>query len=215
MSAISLRDLIASGQLWHPQARLDISEPPAWSLAALRGRCIELAAQGPAARLAIAGQLVLQAQLEQQPTAWVTTTTSSFFPPDLADNGIDLDALVVVRTPDTLATGSALLRATETLLRAGAFGLVVLDLESNLAPVAVPLAVQSRLVGLAHHHDTALLCLTATDATPQTLASLRAEVDLRPLGSGQFATRLTAVKDKRSSAGWQHEQVWRGVAGLR
>lgn len=218
MSAVSLRELLATGQIWHPNpsagARPDAGTPPAWSFTALAGRYVELAARGPAARLAIAGQLALQAQLAQEAVAWVTSATSSFFPPDLADNGVDLDALVVVRVPTAQHTGTALLRAAETLLRAGAFGLVVLDLESHIAPVDVPLAVQSRLMGLAQHHDTVLLSLTTSDATPHALASLRAEVSLRGLGSGQFATTLTAVKDKRGSPGWQHEQVWRGVAGL-
>jgi recombination protein RecA len=210
MSTVSLRDLLASGRVW--RSRPNAAAPPSWSFGALAGRYVELAARGPAARLTIAGQLVLEAQRAHAAAAWVTAPTSSFFPPDLAENGVDLDALVVVRAPH----GPALLRATETLLRAGALGLVVVDLESCATPVEVSLPVQTRLVGLAQRHAALLLCLTGSDhAPPHALASLRVEATLRGLGSGRFETQLEAVKDKRANPGWQHVQTWRGMAGLR
>ena len=62
-----------------------------------------------------------------------------FYPPDVAQLGIDLAALVVVRVPKP----DAIARPGEKLLRSGGLGLVVLDL--GLADMPTPL--QSRLTG--------------------------------------------------------------------
>ena len=98
---------------------------PVWSSAELSGRLCELSTVGSApAALTAAFGLVLDAQRAGEPTAWVTTTADTFFPPDVAASGVDLTALIVVRVPDTRTAG----RAADRLLRAGAFGLVVLDL---------------------------------------------------------------------------------------
>ncbi len=209
MPAASLRDLLHSGQVWRSGA--SATTTTTWSLGHLAGRYVELAARGPAARLTFAAQLVLDAQLAREPAAWVTSTTSCFHPPDLASNGVDLSALVVARVPSV----PALLRAAETLLRAGAFGVVVVDLESAGAPHDVPLAAQTRLVGLAHNYGTLLLCLTRSDdSTPHALSSLRAEASLHSLGGGMFESRLEVVKDKRAGPGWRHATTCRGALGM-
>src|SRR5689334_3058740 len=90
----------------------------------LGGRLVELSAQGAVATLTCAVGLVLEAQVQAEPVAWIAIAGTSFYPPDLADSGVDLAALVVVRAPELLAG----VRAAERLLRSGAFGLVVLDL---------------------------------------------------------------------------------------
>ena len=199
MPAASLRDLLQSGQVWRNTA----PAAACWTLANLAGRYVELAAHGPAARLTIAAQLVLEAQLAREPVAWVTALASSFHPSDLAGNGVDLSALVVARVP----SAPAQLRATETLLRAGAFGLVVVDLASAREHHDVSLAAQTRLVGLAQHHGTLLLCITGTEApTPHAFSSLRAEVSMQSISGGGFASHLHVVKDKRAGPGWRHEQ---------
>lgn len=208
-AAPSLRHLLDSGQAWRHGA--DRAAPATWTLSDLGGRYVELAAHGPAARLTLAGALVLEAQLTRQPAAWVTSSQSSFHPPDLAHNGVDLAALVVVRVPGT----EAMLRAAEMLLRAGAFALVVVDLESAPDRGEVALAAQTRLVGLAQHHGALLLCLTRSDApAPHALASLRVEASLHPLPDQRFACDLEAVKDKRTGPGWRARVVCRGVPGL-
>lgn len=97
---------------------------PAWGLPDLAGRLVELSASADAAHLTAALGLVLEAQLGGDRAAWVALDGSSFFPPDLVDTGIDLDALPVVRVPDARLAG----RAADHLLRSNAFGLVVLDL---------------------------------------------------------------------------------------
>ena len=70
---------------------------------------------------------MLEAQVASEPVAWIMLDTSSFYPPDVADAGIDLSALVVIRVQDGI--GAA--RAAQRILRSGAFGLVIIDLSSD------------------------------------------------------------------------------------
>ena len=70
---------------------------PRWTLDELTGRLTELSGQGAVASLTAATALLLEAQLRGEPCAWILLPGSSFFPPDLAASGVDLEALVVVR----------------------------------------------------------------------------------------------------------------------
>ena len=99
------------------------SEEAEWGLAALRGRLVELSARGATATLTAAIGIVLEAQTASEPVAWVTTH-GSFYPPDVADSGVDLAALVVVRVPGSRDAAVIAARSAERLLRSGAFGLV-------------------------------------------------------------------------------------------
>ena len=185
--------------------------PERWSLAALRGRLVELSARGAAATLTAAIEVVSEAQAQGEPVAWLTLTTSSFFPPDAAESGIDLAALVVVRAPDA----TAIARAAERLLRSGAFGLVVLDLG---AQAELSMQIQGRLVTLAQTHDAAIVCITEKSndaASLGSLVSLRAEA-LRSTRAehGELTVTLRAVKDKRRGPGWTHTVKRRGPAGM-
>ena len=96
----------------------------AWTLATLTGRLTELSSVGSTAVLTLAFSIVLEAQRVGEPVGWLSDESSVFFPPDVANGGIDLNALVVVR----LAMASQIPRAAEHLVRSGAFGLLVLDL---------------------------------------------------------------------------------------
>jgi len=185
---------------------------PVWSPAELNGRLCELSTVGSApAALTAAFGLVLDAQRAGEPTAWVTTTADTFFPPDVAASGVDLTALIVVRVPDARTAG----RAADRLLRAGAFGLVVLDLGRG---ATLATGLQGRLVQLALKHDAVVLCLTEkSSAVPSlgSLVSLRAEAHRRRRGPGCFTCGVTILKDKRRGPGWTHREVYRGPAGLR
>src|SRR6478735_5601208 len=99
----------------------------AWGLAALRGRLVELSARGATATLTAAIEIVAEAQEQSEPVAWIALASSTFYPPDVAESGIDLAALVVIRAPDATACA----RAAERCLRSGAFGLVIMDLSDN------------------------------------------------------------------------------------
>jgi recombination protein RecA len=171
---------------------------------------VELSAGSEAALLTAAFGLVLEAQLCGDRAAWVTFESSSFFPPDVMEGGVDLDGLPVIRVPDARVAG----RAADHLVRSGGFGLVVLDLP-NARGLEVPLL--TRLLGLARQQDVAVVLLTKKSTeTPSlhSLISLRAEARWRARDR-QYEVLVRAVKDKRSGPGWTHVETCRGPAGLR
>ncbi|MDQ3367448.1 MAG: recombinase A [Myxococcota bacterium] len=194
----------------------EVTEP--WGLAALRGRLVELSARGATATLTAATELVLEAQTAGEPVVWIMLANGTFYPPDVAESGVDLAALVIVRALD--ATGAA--RAAERLLRSGAFGLVVMDLAGLLPGVRdthnITMAHQGRLVTLAQAHDAAVVCITdkpEDTASLGSLVSLRTEaLRSRPSGSRDFELTLRAIKDKRRGPGWTRKRIVRGPAGL-
>jgi len=193
----------------------------AWGLEAFRGRLIEVSARGATATLTTAAELVLEAQRAAEPVAWIVPwsadpRTGTFYPPDVADTGIDLAALVVVRAPTTIAAA----RAAERLLRSGAFGLVVLDLGGveleGPRAARLPDQVLGRLVSLAQAHDAAVVCLTdkpADTGSLGSLVSLRAEA-LRVRTKEGFEVTVRTIKDKRRGPGWSRVQKLRGPSGL-
>ena len=136
-----------------------------WRLKNTAGRLVEISSTGNTAALTMAASLILEAQHNNEPAAWVSARDSIFFPPDFAASGIDLDALPVVWIEDVPKAA----RVTDTLLRSGGFGLVVLDL-GNAA--RLPMGVQTRLAGLAKRHHAALICLTRRDGRVPNLGSL-------------------------------------------
>ena len=93
------------------------------------GRLTEISGVGAAARHTTAVALVRQAQLEGETTVWVQPAGGPLYPPDLAESGVDLDALVVVHVPEDRGQ-VGLARAAELLLRSGAYGLCVVDLSA-------------------------------------------------------------------------------------
>lgn len=194
-----------------PEDSSHASAPERWGLEGLRGRLVELSARGATATLTTAVELVLEAQDAAEPVGWVTLGNATFYPPDVADSGVDLAALVVVRVRD--ATAAA--HAAERLLRSGAFGLVVLDF-GGAGTVEVPLAHQGRLVTLAQTHDAAVVCITEKPAEAPSLGSLislRAEA-LRSHGREHHEVTLRVLKDKRRGPGWSRTIKLRGPAGF-
>ncbi len=187
----------------------DIVRYSPWTLSEIAGRFVEISASGSAGSLTIAFGLVLQAQKRGEPVGWVTSAANSFYPPDVAENGIDLAALVVVR----LSGAESIPRAGEKLLRSGGFGLVVLDL--GAADIPVPL--QTRLTGLAHRHHTALACLTEKERRAfslGSLVSLRVHAEKKRIAENRLACALRVLKDKRRGPTWTYEEHYSGPAGL-
>ena len=184
---------------------------PAWSRAELAGRLCELSAGQDGALLSAAIGLVVDAQQDGEPVAWVTATRAVFFPPDAVACGVDLAALVVVQAKDGAMAG----RAADVLLRSGAFGLVVLDLGTN---TVMPTPLQGRLAQLALKHDAAMVCLTGKrpdEASLGSLVSLRGQAVRRRSADGQrFTCRITTLKDKRRGPGWTWQEVRHGPEGL-
>ena len=193
-----------------------------WNLSQLAGRLIELSGNQASATLTAAFILVLDAQHQDEAVAWVTMKQSTFYPPDAAEAGIDLDNLVVVRLGDV----ASLARATVQLTRSGGFGLVILDIgpealhakangyRRSRKKLTTPLL--TKLVGLAQKYDTAVVALTektVQSASLSSLISLRAEA--RRKADVPNEIEISVLKDKRRGPGRFYHEVCRAPAGLR
>ncbi len=198
--------------------------PAAWDYAQLAGRFVELSGAQATAVLTAAFGLVLEAQRAEEPVAWVTLTRSSFFPPDVAEGGVELDRLPIIRVPDARTAGWA----ADQLVRSGGFGLVVIDLGgAGIQPPAgtIPDPLQQRLVGLAQKHRAGVVVLTDKSADASSLSSLvslRADAGRAP-GFGKpgadaagfpCSIEVRVLKDKRRGPGRKHQEVCRGSAGV-
>ncbi len=195
--AARLRDIVAATR---PRGADGAAPAAPWTRPALAGRLVELSGAGSSAALTFAVALVLDAQRRGETCAWVASRASSFHPPDVAENGVDLDALPVVRVPEA----GDVPRAAERLVRSGAFDLVVLDLATRAGPagreeerhrpdefggrtsscraqiprrretgrpdVAPPLL--ARLLALAERHAAAVVFLTGKTAESPSLSPL-------------------------------------------
>ena len=204
---VQLQHLVSAGRLRRVAAEPSL-EP--WRLREMAGRLVEVSGSGATAALTVAFGLTLEAQRQGEPVAWITPRESCFYPPDVAEGGIDLDALAVIRVPDARNVA----RAADRLVRSGAFGLIVLD----LGTAEIPTPLQARLAGLAQKHHTALLCLTEKESNVPSLGSLvslRVQAQRTRTSEGRFACTLTVLKDKRRGPTWTHAEVCRGPAGLR
>lgn len=188
-----------------------LTSPSPWSITALAGRLTELRSSSNSASLSICTSLLREAQQRQETVAWIATSTSRFFPPDLDAAGVDLSALPLIRTPNAAASA----RAADRLLRSGAFSLVVADLGNSQA---IPNPLLNRLSGLVRKHHAALVFLLNRQQCHDSLSpliSLTANTEYRRSSIDSFRCTLTAVKDKRQGPGWSHEETFRGPPGLR
>jgi recombination protein RecA len=192
-----------------PELRRDIVQPSRWTLDEIAGRFIEISASAGSASLTLAFGLVRETQQRGEPVGWVTSQESFFYPPDVAQFGVDLGALAVIR----VLNAANIPRAGEKLLRSGGFGLIVLD----LGAADIPIPLQSRLTGLAQHHHTGLVCLTEKQSkmfSLGSLVSLRVHAERRRSSDNRFTCQLRVLKDKRRGPTWNHEDLCRGPAGL-
>jgi recombination protein RecA len=151
------------------------------------GQILELSGKAPG-KLSTVARLLLRAQAEGEPCAWVSPRDeSSFYPPDFAQAGIDLAALVVVRVPPE-AGSHGVVRASELLLRSGAFGLLVVDFSYGVP--RGELSWQSRLSGLLRSHDARIVLLTKTEAHEPSLGPM-VGLRLEPQVSAHSASRVS------------------------
>ena len=83
------------------QRGLKIPDAPAeWRLSTFLGRLAEISGADACASLTLVFRLVLEAQQQAEPVVWVGRKASMFYPPDVADIGVDLNALTVVWAPE-------------------------------------------------------------------------------------------------------------------
>lgn len=150
-------------------ARLIDGTPNEWP----SGRLLELASSDAAsARTTTAIEQVARLQRQGELVAWVQLRGGTFYPPDAAEAGVDLAALTVVHVPSSALEAA---RATELLLRSGAFGLVIVDLEGMVDP-SLPSRALARLHALCRQHDSTVAFLTPpTQEALGSLVSLRLE----------------------------------------
>lgn len=195
-TVLRLDDFVAQrGAIANDDQRFELSQ--------LAGRVTEVSGYGATAVLSCAVGVVLEAQARGEPVAWIAVGGSTFYPPDLDDSGVDLNALVVVKVRELVAGA----RAAERLLRSGAFGLVVIDAagpgerDKAASDAQVPMGHLGRLHALAQQHDAAVVVLTNK---PRTSASLGSIVSLRVdaireggISGKPYGYKVDAVKDKR------------------
>lgn len=204
LSRLGIRQGLPAGTPTSPD------EAREWSLQTLAGRMVEVSCDPAGASFTAATSLVLEAQGNAEPAAWIESNGSSFYPPDVAASGVDLNGLIVVRADSNTKAA----RAADHLLRSGGFGLLILDLshDANLA-----MSVQSRLSGLANTHQCAVVCLTRkkSDALSiGSLVSIRGESAVEKQSFDHFAWEIHVIKDKRRGPGWHHAGICRGPEGL-
>jgi recombination protein RecA len=229
--ATKLEDLIAARYLHRGDIPHKRKKENNWSRDTLAGRLVEIRSATAPARLTAAFGVVRNAQQHGESAVWITTTHSSFFPPDAAEGGVHLDSMPVVRLPLV----NDIPRAADALIRSGAFGLVVMDLIEDTGPARRSLGeggrgtrirngAPARLTGLAQKHDTAVVLLTGDPRDSNRLGpvvSLRAEARRGSKPSSSFrgdrtgVIEIRVIKDKLQATGWHHTEPCRGPSGLR
>ena len=182
-----------------------------WKFAGLAGRLVEISGTGDSAVLTAACALIRDAQHDAEPAAWITAGDSTFFPPDAAVSGIDLNSLILIRARDMASAA----RSADRLLRSAGFGLIVVDLgrDNN-----VPLPTLTRLSGLARRHHAVVLFITEKSATAPSLGSLislAAYARREQVAGDRFRWSLVVTKDKRGAPASSYSEESRGPAGLR
>ncbi len=181
-----------------------------WRVSQLAGRLLELSSEKASVAITATASLILDAQLQGEPVAWIATQGSTFYPPDFDAFGIDLGALPVMRMRDAQVGA----KATEYLLRSGGFGLVVLDVGDS---TSMRTATSARLAALAKKHRTVLVCLTRKKHRESSLGpmvSLRCDVSLKKIGFNQFTWELRVLKDRRHGEHQRYAEVCCGPDGL-
>jgi len=220
----------------------DVDNTPRLTRSEFAGHLSELSSSGASALLTVAMTLVVDAHREGEPAAWISVGRDTFYAPDAARMGVDLDALAVIHAPDAIDAVSAAAR----LAHSGAFGIILVDLTcargrpapgsararrrgrrarrgekepsarvwlegEATRPLRVPTALLSRLVGLAHNHDQAVVLLTRKRSDAPSIDSL---VSMQPLGDGRFSCTVESLKDKRRGPGWQCQLEVIGPPGV-
>ena len=180
------------------------------------GRLVELSGTGAVARTSVAVALLLEAQKRGESCAWIQFADGGLYVPDLTSSSVDLDSLIVLQIPRRAGT-HALLRSAELLLRSGAFGMVVIDLEDQ-RPTGSPSAWQGRLLGLARQHDSRVLFLSRNGRERGSLGpliGLRVEARRHRLARGRFSLEGEVLKNKSGAPFAFPTLSMRGPWGLR
>ena len=214
----------------HPELEEHHFEEEHWS------RLVEVSAAQGRGCFTTAVSNLIAAQQRDEPTAWVQLELGgALYPPDLADSGIDLDALLVVQAPSPKAQ----LRSAELLVRSGAFGLLVLDLTyagsyagstasrdpRSLAAKRAPSrfhrvsdpAWQSRLAALAREHQSRILVISSkADEAPSLgpMVTLRLAPRWERSAPGELLLDQVVLKNKGGGSLPSARASYRTPAGM-
>jgi hypothetical protein len=179
-----------------------------WKFDNLVGILAEVSEEVPSGAVSFAAGIITEAQARNEPAAWVTGTESIFFPPDFHSRGVDLSAIAVIRVNGETDS----LMAAEWLVRSGAMGLVVVDLESH---GNVTDASLGRLLKLAERNLCAVLFLTRKRGQDPSLGS---RISLRGCitrsGTGLFVIDIRTTKDKRTNSSSRQSRRYHGPSGM-
>jgi len=179
-----------------------------WQFDNLVGILAEISEEAPSGAVSFVTEIIAEAQSQNEPVAWVAAADSIFFPPDCLRRGVDLCAVAVIR----IRGETDALTAAEWLVRSGAFGLVVVDLEGrgNVNDAAL-----GRIQKLAERGQSAVLFLTRKRREEPSLGSrisLRGCI-ARPV-AGSLHIDIHTVKDKRSNSSSRQSRHYDGPPGM-
>jgi recombination protein RecA len=153
--------------------------------------------------------LVREAQRQEEPALWIAASERTFFPPDAAENGVDLSRLPLIQARG----GEQAVQLADWGVRSGGFGLVIIDLDDT---ERLGNAALGRMLRLAEKHRTAVVFLRdAQDGSLGSLVSFRAKTSVRSEGLGQYVCEVEVVKDRRGKAGRRHGEPAYGPLGMR
>jgi recombination protein RecA len=179
-----------------------------WQFENLVGILSEISEETACGAVSFVADIILEAQCRNEPVAWVAGARSTWFPPDLADRGVDLSAVTVIRAGGE--EGS--LTAAEWLVRSGAWGLVIVDADGEWKASDASLG---RILKLAGRSQCAAVFLTRKRPHEPSLGS---RISLRGcvtrIGPEPFHIAITTIKDKRSNASSRISRQYHGPSGM-
>jgi recombination protein RecA len=179
-----------------------------WRLENLAGILAEVSEETACGAVSFVAEVILEAQGRNEPVAWVAGVSSIWYPPDLADRGVDLSSLAVIRAGGEDES----LTAAEWLVRSGALGLVIVDADGDWKASDASLG---RILKLAERSRCAVVFLARKSAHEPSLGS---HISLRGCvsrnGSEPFHIAITTIKDKRSSSSSRQSRQYHGPSGM-
>jgi hypothetical protein len=179
-----------------------------WRLENLIGILAEISEETACGAVSFVTEIILEAQSRKEPVAWVAGVMSTWYPPDLASRGVDLGAVAVIRAGGEDES----LTAAEWLVRSGALGLVIVDVEGEWKATDAALG---RIQKLAERSRCAVVFLTRKRSQEPSLGS---RISLRGCisrsGSEPFHIVINTVKNKKSNSSSRQGRQYHGPSGM-
>jgi recombination protein RecA len=180
-----------------PRGVIELAAMPRMTSSVRHGHSFD-SMRGGTTTIAIAAARAAHAADDRAWCAWLAPEGApSLYAPALAQAGVDLDRLLVVRTP-----APALSRTVVKAASSGAFALVVVDIPRGTIQNGNEGAVVTRKLALAaEEYGTTSLLLTSA-LQPRTVpwpVAMRLEVERRP-----DALAIRVAKDRRGAASSHH-----------